>query len=229
MTPLISRMVKLTHDPESGYWFDLGDTTSRPDGHLSDDDMLRLPYPICFITGTQADGTAVVLRLHRHSTHESLSVAGFVVGQRDDWKRSIEPTVVTRVDRGLEISQPDGSRPSGDSEYAAVLEHIEDFLLSLRRPMKACVPTARPSLINRKRAAKGKGPALIDWHTVTVEPPMQKAEHKGGTHASPRLHDRRGHWRKYPSGKVGWVRECKVGDASRGTVFHDYKLTSSPP
>jgi hypothetical protein len=224
MTPLISRMVKLAHDPESGHWFDLGHATERPDGHISDDDILRLPYPVCFLAGTQTNGTAVVLRLHSNSTHASLTVGGFVVGPRDEWVRAIEPTVITRVDGGLEISQPDGSPPSDKSEHLAVLQYIEDFLLALRQPMKAYVPTARPSLINRKRAAKGKGPVLFDWHTVTVEPPKPKAEPKGGTHASPRLHDRRGHWRRCPSGRVVWVRHCKVGDASKGVVFKDYKV-----
>ena len=80
------------------------------------------------------------------------------------------------------------------------------------------------SLINRKRAAKGKPPLQYDWHTVTVEPPKPKGESKGGTHASPRLHDRRGHWRTYPSGKKGWVKACKVGDGSKGAVFKDYKI-----
>ena len=58
MTPLITRMVKLTPDPELAQWFDMGDTTKRPDGHVPDADMFRLPYPICCIVGTQSNGTA---------------------------------------------------------------------------------------------------------------------------------------------------------------------------
>ncbi|MEM9670856.1 MAG: hypothetical protein AAF950_18260 [Pseudomonadota bacterium] len=45
-----------------------------------------------------------------------------------------------------------------------------------------------------------------------------------GTHASPRWHLRRGHTRTLKSGKVTWVRECEVGDISRGAVIKDYKL-----
>ena len=37
-------------------------------------------------------------------------------------------------------------------------------------------------------------------------------------------HDRRGHWRKHPSGKIIWVKPCKVGDATKGVIFKDYKI-----
>ena len=57
---------------------------------------------------------------------------------------------------------------------------------------------------------------MFDWHTVTIAPTAAKSGHKGGTHASPRLHDRRGHWRTIKaSGKRVWVRHCKVGDAAK--------------
>ena len=47
-----------------------------------------------------------------------------------------------------------------------------------------------------------------------------------GTHASPRLHWRRGHRRHLPDGKATWVRACLVGDPFAGTVSHDYQLTT---
>ena len=31
-------------------------------------------------------------------------------------------------------------------------------------------------------------------------------------------------WRTTASGKRVWVRDCKVGDPSRGLVFKDYKI-----
>lgn len=224
MTPLITRMVKFAPDPELAHWFDMGDTTQRPDGHVPDADMFRLPYPVCCIAGTQGNGTALVLRLQSSDTAESMSITGFVVGPSDEFCSAIEPMLVTRTTEGLQISMPDGSEPTDASEYRAVLQHVEDFLLKLQQGQTAYVPKARPSFINSKRAAKGKGPVIFDWHTVTVEPPKPKDAPKGGTHASPRLHDRRGHWRTYPSGKKGWVKACKVGDGSKGAVFKDYKI-----
>lgn len=227
MTPLISRMVKLTPDPELAQWFDMGDTTERLPGHIPDAEMFHLPYPTCCIVGTQSNGTAFVMRLQSSDSQESLSVTGFVVGQGDAWQHAIEPFLVTRTMEGLQISLPDGSHPTDASEWRAVLQHVEDFLLSLQCNQKVYIPRARPSLINSKRKAKGKGPVLFDWHTVVIEASAKARQHLGGAHASPRLHDRRGHWRTYPSGKRGWVKACKVGDASKGVVFKDYEVVTS--
>lgn len=224
MTPLISRMAKLVPDPETAMWFDMGETSQRPDGHVPDAEMFAMPFPLCCVVGTQADGTSFVLRLQTTITRDSMSVTGIVLGNGDTWRNAIEPFIFTRTNAGLQISDIDGNETSESSEYLAALQHVEDFLLSLRREQSAYKPTARPSLINSKRAAKGKGPVLFDWHTVAVVPTPAKSEHQGGTHASPRLHDRRGHWRKYPSGKVGWVKNCKVGSASKGVVFKDYEI-----
>ena len=44
-------------------------------------------------------------------------------------------------------------------------------------------------------------------------------------HASPRQHERRGHWRTYRSGKRVWVKNCVVGDPSLGHVKHAYVIT----
>jgi hypothetical protein len=106
-----------------------------------------------------------------------------------------------------------------------LLATVGAWLRSLSPGSTAYTPTARKSLINSKRAAKGQGPILFDWRTVMVEPAKPKGGHQGGTHASPRLHDRRGHWRTMKkSGKRVWVRDCKVGDASKGVVFKDYRV-----
>lgn len=91
-------------------------------------------------------------------------------------------------------------------------------------PIPAYKPVARPGLINQKRKKKGK-PLFYDWVTVNIEPPKPRSLPKGGTHASPRLHDRRGHFRTLRSGRKVWVRNHKVGDASKGTVFHDYVVS----
>jgi hypothetical protein len=76
---------------------------------------------------------------------------------------------------------------------------------------------------NKRKIAQGKLPTY-DWKTVVVTTTPPRAESKGGTHASPRLHDRRGHLRRLRSGKNVWVKPHKVGDAKLGTVFHDYQI-----
>lgn len=49
---------------------------------------------------------------------------------------------------------------------------------------------------------------------------------RAGTHASPRLHLRRGHARRLPSGATVWVQPCVVGDKSKGMVTKDYRVTA---
>jgi len=61
--------------------------------------------------------------------------------------------------------------------------------------------------------------ADIQTEAITVG----QAEHCG-THASPRWHIRRGHWRQLADGRRVFVRECEVRDASRGGVVNDYQV-----
>lgn len=80
---------------------------------------------------------------------------------------------------------------------------------------------ATPNKANPKRETKGKKP-LYDWHTVTIEPKKPAAEPKGGTHASPRPHDRRGTWCTSKLGKKYWRKNCVVNKNKEGFVFKDY-------
>ena len=80
------------------------------------------------------------------------------------------------------------------------------------------------SHINKRRLAKGQSAIIFSWHTVVVDAKTAPQDGLGGTHASPRQHERRGHWRVTSSGKKVWVRNCMVGDPALGSVFHDYQV-----
>lgn len=62
------------------------------------------------------------------------------------------------------------------------------------------------------------------WHQMTIdlERARAKAPPLGGTHASPRWHIRRGHWRQLADGRRIFVRQCQVGDPAQGGVVKDY-------
>ena len=76
--------------------------------------------------------------------------------------------------------------------------------------------------INRKRRAKHQ-PLLYSWNTIELKPSAQvKQEHKGGTHASPARHKRRGHLRKKRDGSFTWIPEMWVGSIENGLIVHDY-------
>jgi hypothetical protein len=64
------------------------------------------------------------------------------------------------------------------------------------------------------------------WHLVDIDPSRMRAaaQKRGGTHASPRWHIRRGHWRTLGDGRQVFVRSCEVGDPARGGVVKDYRI-----
>lgn len=64
------------------------------------------------------------------------------------------------------------------------------------------------------------------YRVIAIDPARVRAAvtSSGGTHASPRWHLRRGHWRTLASGQRVFVRECEVGDPARGGVVKDYRV-----
>jgi hypothetical protein len=80
---------------------------------------------------------------------------------------------------------------------------------------------------NRRKLSEGKPPSTYAWRTAVVAPTPPRKPSAGGTHASPRLHERRGHWRHLHSGDAVWVRPCLVGSPERGVVEKDYRVPNA--
>jgi hypothetical protein len=82
---------------------------------------------------------------------------------------------------------------------------------------------------NAKRIKKGKRP-LFEWTTVTIRDDKGvPTQPQGGTHASPKPHDRRGHQRRLKSGKVIYIRSMTINKhkiPQEGFIHHDYKVTA---
>ena len=78
---------------------------------------------------------------------------------------------------------------------------------------------------NNRRILDGKLP-IWEVKTLVLKTPVTRtvSEYQGGTHASPRQHIRRGHYRHYKSGKTAWVRDCIVGSLEKGFVHKDYRV-----
>lgn len=118
------------------------------------------------------------------------------------------------IDDGLELEK---------DVAELMLAYIGNWLKSLSLKNEVYTPVVQKTFTNRRKIAQGKTPTY-HWTTVVIEPAKPRQEDKGGTHASPRLHDRRGHLRRLQNGKTCWVKPHKVGDASKGAVFHDYEI-----
>jgi hypothetical protein len=76
----------------------------------------------------------------------------------------------------------------------------------------------------KARKRRGKEP-VYSYKVLHIETPLSSTAGAsiGGTHASPRIHLRRGHIRRLPSHTV-WVNACVVGNKERGILAKDYSL-----
>ncbi len=90
------------------------------------------------------------------------------------------------------------------------------------------VDNVPPKFINLKRAKKSKVP-FFSFKTLHIRNDSRdetRSSQVKGTHASPRLHLRRGHIRRLPPDgqRRIWIVASLVGDKTKGIAYHDYKL-----
>jgi hypothetical protein len=245
MTPLILEFISDIYrdndgslDPADLMWFDASDVV--PETIDLSADVLETPLPFkytAFVCKTIVEPVCKVLVML--SNNPPIKVDGTVCHA---WVKNPETNGTVRLinfyykiedgqimvtyfeiegNKINELPSDEVSEQDRDTNRTTVAL-IAAFLDSLNKGTNYYAPTKRANHIKRLR--HGKVP-LFDWKTVTIEPSKPKREHLGGTHASPRLHDRRGHWRYMKkSGKKVWVKDCKVGDPLKGIIFHDYKF-----
>ena len=221
MTPLIKEMVKMVSvenfDPTQMQWFDV---TCAIKTHIGADPKRYLlhpaPYKNMMLCGRTAQGDFMLSVL---ANPDATIVTGWI----------LKPTEYKALGSFL-FAEHNGepkvgpvNKPIDPKDQRMMIGIVAMFYASLDTKVESYVPTAKDTFTNRRKIKEGKRPTY-DWHTVVIEPPKTKQEHQGGTHASPRRHQARGHWRTYKSGKRGWVKECWKGDATKGTVFKDYEI-----
>lgn len=223
MTPLIKEMVGYTPEAETFMWFDIGKLPTEEVRFLVDGETLtHIPFHKVIVCCIDSDNDKCMLTLI--GGNGSVAAAGYVLSLTS-YKRVNAFAYIDTLEGLRLLPEREGDTPLRREECYSVLCTIKHFLDLLgQKAVEAHQPRSKRSLINDKRKAKGKSPLLYDWHTVIIEPPKPSQEYQGGTHASPRRHQARGHWRTYKSGKRGWVAECWKGNASKGTVFKDYEL-----
>ena len=143
-----------------------------------------------------------------------------------DWRRSVAEW--TRFD-------PEGFDAAGSYDFDApyvILSLIADSRSSVTR-------VEADDKLNKARVRRGKPPIPSYWKIKSPKPTVlvprsvpKPATAKGGTHASPRPHDRRGHARNLKSGRTVWVRECKINallpHLTRGRLFYEVRLPIGP-
>lgn len=82
-----------------------------------------------------------------------------------------------------------------------------------------------PEKLNKRRLERGHSP-FLSYKILTLDVPLsENRKSEGtGTHASPRMHLRRGHIRRLENGKKIWVNSCIVGEPENGIMEKTYKI-----
>jgi len=234
MTPLIKStlkwMIEGDFDPVDTQWFDISSAMkSTEKADLEPLMTYRPPFEKCFVVWRGAT--------RNHPDYEVLMLVagtdpqdGVIVTM---WKGpvGVRPKTMPPM---VYLIEGDQIRYGGIDDSAPVQQDVAELMLATvgcwYRSLETCCESYRPEVkntfTNRRKIAQGK-PPTYDWNTVIIGPKIGKREHQGGTHASPRLHDRRGHLRHLSTGKNVWVKACKVGSAELGAVFHDYEIIPS--
>lgn len=213
------------------HWFDISgiDRSAGIEG-----DWLRQyrpPFEKCMVLyqGPTKDGRLyeVILNVAGSDPEDGI-VVSMHKGEHGRMPRAL-PLMVYLIDGDqIRFGAVDDDRPISKEEAELMLAFLASWYASLARGCEAYVSSVKPTFTNRRKIAQGK-PPTYEWRTVVIEPrrPQPVGQSHGGTHASPRQHDRRGHLRRLRSGKNVWVRPCVVGDPSKGAVFHDYEVRAA--
>jgi len=231
MTPLIRETIKMAFDggidPTDVQWFDLSDyVTDRT--YAATEPLMKLRPPF---------EKSIVVWRGKTANHVSYSTIFMVVGTNPQegivismWRGQTgkmpikSPSMVYLVDgEMLRYGSIDDDAELHQASAEMMLAFCANWLESMSKSTQAHKPIVKPTFTNQRKQSKGKMPAY-DWTTVVIEPSTERSQHQGGTHASPRQHDRRGHLRRLSTGKTCWVKAHKVGDATKGVIFHDYKI-----
>ena len=230
MTPLIREWVKVCAesggDPADGFWFDISGALHRADVPALELTLehARPPFQSCnVVCSGKKDHKShkVLVMVDGNDPEDGIQIkAGVLVGNGT-------PRALGYFTYGVQdgkIVMLSNNMPN-EQNVQMVMRMLALWYGALSQGSEAYQPVVKEGLTSKRLQAKGKAP-LFSWHTVKIEPPKPKQEPRGGTHATPRLHDRRGHLRRLANGNTCWVRACKVGDASKGVVFKDYEVSA---
>ena len=230
MTPFIRSTMRWMFesgiDPTEMQWFDISGTL---DQSTIDQNWLheyRPPFEKCMVVwqGRSANHEVYEFLMTVVGTDPEEGIVLSVHKGAHGQMPQKMPVLVYVLDEGLirygPVEEGD-SIPEKDAQM--VLAMVGNWYRLLSQRCESYKPVARDTFTNRRKIAQGKVPSY-DWTTVYIEPSKPRSESRGGTHASPRQHDRRGHLRRLRSGRNVWVRPCKVGDPTKGVVWHDYAI-----
>lgn len=192
---------------------------------------VRLPYPLCYLEIPTVG--AVLAREHENAllVHPFLTFGGKV--------GTLPPEMMLLVDKRDGSICCHGDDPALQAEWRdpkdqGVIAVVSLICFAIRGlavlncSNVVCVENAPPSALNRKRMKSGRTP-IYSYKTLHIKTnerkdPVQPIGSFGERHG-PRLHLRRGHIRRLPSGSRTWVQSCMVGSMQEGMAMKEYRVT----
>lgn len=193
----------------------------------------KAPFPVTLLQFESPSGSEVshILVLYKELADGTIVIQGTQKSSIGDTWSTTHPHMIRRdgeewVFTALEVTNP--------FKLEVTQKFIEYIFYISRKFFKiiACsnvtiVDNPAPKFLNKKRIKAGKFP-IFEHKTLVLklDDEVRVTQDLGGTHASPRVHLRRGHIRTLASGKQVWVQPCVVGSGP-GIITKDYKVVSS--
>ena len=247
MTPLVAEMAALIPDIAADMvWFDMHEkwNSIREDyDHTLTIEGFQnpLPFPFCGIVMFDEFDNRVAIGVQEvdqppRADGTTLEHKGWVIqalakgkGTVNNYPRFFCDPKEQDIESGISILFEDKRHYDDERVIQSAKASLVAISFWLKHLNKEAVPTYRAAVKSNhaKRLRQGKKP-LFEWTTVVLEPRRTKSASLGGTHATPRLHDVRGHW-VMRGNKRFWRKPHKRGDASRGVIFKDYRITAQGP
>lgn len=184
---------------------------------------LKLPHPHCIFELQDPEQPEACLASYARATEAGVDSFLFrFIPSRNCWSdlmAAVEflPNGVAEV-----MGHPKEQDPN---HYAPTFEAATSMIWRALGLLSIPTPLAEQQLSPLRRRPFAKdGVRGWTYRVADIQPHMiaSALAERSGSHASPRWHIRRGHWRALADGRRVFVRECEVGDIARGGVIKDY-------
>ncbi|MFK5894255.1 MAG: hypothetical protein QM504_13620 [Pseudomonadota bacterium] len=183
-------------------------------------DIASLPFPVMWIEMTFRGNTmGILLGKFKNIGIDSEFVHDFATFLLLDNGRFM------LTDAGRHYKDRRFNAILNDSPFNSVILSVVQSILTVMNCSNVEAIESKPSNLRKMMKKKGNLPLHSTW-TLHIKPGKNSTnqESHGGTHASPRVHLRRGHIRQLSTGNQIWVQPCVVGDKKSGVIHKNYTI-----
>jgi hypothetical protein len=203
--------------------------------------LFKLPYQICWFecfcdvdpSPGMLAGRHLVGMLAREPNDDGNSVFVLMFSKPPAMKWCLRGIFWAWVeDNKIKTEQLPGYLDDGRTKKHPAAEFVDYYkqpLFSFISALNCCnierINTPIPEKLQKARSKREKKPLFSTWTLeIDLNHEASGSCRGNGTHASPRVHLRRGHIRHYRGEKWCWVQACVVGNKKNGIVLKDYAV-----